>query len=758
MDNIQEYLQYSFTAIIGLFLVTGLLTGLIRGWKRALIRLGWLAACLIVLLCVTSLITPAFMNMDVSFLNLSYQGTSAKTLKEYITVVASTAFQSTPEELGGSVDYLVAIASMLLNGVIFVIMFFILKYATLVLYKIINAIFIHDKGEGKGRLLGGVIGLATGAFVSLTVLTPFAGYVSLYDAAADKLRNDPEYAEKFDQADKIVDYYKNDKLILFFDSLGLGKYQTEIFNAVSVSKYGDTTFKLADEADDLIDAIPAVIELCRTSDSENADYSETAKAVSALLESNIVYAGLKELSPVLSNMIQNRDFGEDETAQQLKSVIVEALDNIPNLEKEQLKDGLSAVSSVLSEVSAIGSESGEINYENAGAGLDKIIESGLVGKDKIADLASFACKKAFESITEEDDLYDAAQRIVSGFESGVDSYRTEFKAAGLLLSAKDVIDDDFDFSNDAAVLGAKIDETIACNAKIIDKDLINDFLRKSIDGFVADSLDGSFAGSVEKIKSNLDKDFSYAEEFDDVAKLMTLADNDFSIGNLSTPDESGKTLGQKLDEISDSVLVGTIPLDVIGNELDNYADENPDYETITSAMKENFKEVRKNSVAAGAENGYTYEQITNEFGKLYSSIETASKITGNDEFDAEKAATYEKTLDELQTNFIMGENGARALSAYVAKEVKNVIQSDVLLTLVAAKICVKIDIYVGYLECEENLFTEPYVSDNDTFCDSNRSQEDLLGNRYDGNSLKATRVNKPFTYIIELIDSLKNSI
>lgn len=752
-----DYLKYIFTAIIGLFLVTGLLTGIIRGWKRALIRFGWLAACLIILMCVTSLITPAFMNMDVSFLKLSYQGASAKTLKEYVTIVASTTFQSTPEELGGSVDYLVAIASMLLNGVIFVIMFFILKYTTLVLYKIVNAIFIHDKGEGKGRLLGGAIGLATGAFVALTVLTPFAGYVSLYDAAADKLKTNPEYTEKFDNADEIVGYYKKDKLIIFFNSLGLGKLQTEIFNAVSVSKYGDTTFKLADEADDIIDAVPAVIELCKTSDSEKTDYAETVKAVSALLESNIVYSGLKELSPVLSKMIQNRDFGEDETAGQLKGVIVEALDNIPTLEKKQLKDGLSAVASVLTELSAIGSGSGEINYENAGAGLDAIIESGLVGKDKIADLASFACEKVFDGITEEDDLYDVAQRIVSGFESGVDSYRTEFKAAELLLSTNDVIGSDFDFTRDAAALGAKIDETIACNAKIIDKDLINDFLRKSIDGLVADSLDGSFSGSVEKIKNNLDEDFSYAEEFDNVAKLMTLAENDFSIGNLSTPDENGKTLGQKLDEISDSVLVGTIPLDVIGNELDNYASEHPDYATITSAMKENFSKIREKSAAEGAENGYTYEQITNEFGKLYSSIETASKITGNDKFDAGKAANYEKTLSELQSNFIMGENGTRALSAYVAKEVKNVIQSDVLLSLVAAKICVKVDIYVRYLECGENLFTEPYASENATFCDAKRSQKDLLGNQYTADSIEATRVNKPFTYFIELIDTLKPS-
>lgn len=747
MEFSQEYIQYTFTAIIGIFVVSGFLIGFIRGSKRSLMRLAWLIITAVIAIVLTPHITPLLMEVDVSFLNLSYNGTAASTLKEFLTLSLSGALNASPEALSGTIDYALALVSMALNGIIFAVIFFGLKYVTLILYKIFVLIFIHDKHKPKGRLIGSLVGCVSGALVALTVLVPVAGYVSLYDSVYEGLGS--EYSSSFSQADDIVSVYKNDTMVSLVRKIGLEKLQIDIFNSVSTAKYGSMTFSLVEEKNEIINAVPALIALGNAATSENPDVDIIISSFATLLDSNIVYVGIQELSPVFKQLIDNADFGDGTGAAEIKSVLTDVIVNIADLEKNKVKSGLSSMASVLSGITGLSNPTAE-SLESIGNGLDELIESGLVSATKIAALSATAAQTLFDGVQSDSDMYDTVQTIINDLKDGVTSYKTELGAAGSLYEALSLIDaDDFAFEKDAGKLGAQINTALEYRAEIINKDLVDSFLKTAIDGVTSD-LWGEFEESVEAIKGNLKNVNDYETEFEYVEKLIALAKEDFSIENIDAEDENGLSLGKRLDEIAPSVLVGNVPLDVIRKELDKYAEENTTYSDIFDKVKTNFADVSENSAANGNRDGYTYEQITNAFAELYAMVSDSEKmITGKESFSRDIAELYEEKLDALTDNVLMRQNATRALAAYITNEVKVNIKSLIPSGISATdSIDKKIDLYVDYLNRTSNLNDEPYTSETELFMNA-------LGVKVSADN--GTRVNKPFTYFCELVDDLVHS-
>lgn len=746
MEQLKAILPYLFTIIAGTFVLSGFLFGLIRGWKRAVIRLGWLAACFVIALWITNLVTPLVMNANLSFLKMEYNGQTVSTLKEYATLFAADMLKVNAEELGNCVDFIVAVASLFINATIFVSLFFVLKGLSVIFFWIVNAICIHDKGEGKGRLIGAAVGTLSGVLVSVVALTPVAGYVSLYDGAKETIAQ-AGYSEQTDKIDEYLGYYKDDFTISLFKSIGIEKLQLFVFDSVSVSEYGDTRLKLADEKDDLVKLIPVIDELTKKSDDEQQqNYGELVKTISTLLESNLVYCGLKEFSPLIANKIETSDTSEDEIAEQLKVILVSTLNRIPELEKENITDGLASVAQILDEVA--GKDIDAIDYTAVGIALDESTASGFIEKEQVDTLASLLAEKSFESITPEDTLYETSQTIINGLQSGVTSYEKELTAIGKLIKVKNLMDDNFDFETDGTALGKIIDDTIAINADILNKDLIVDLIGRTMDDSVADSLGGEFSTYVQTIKSRLDLVNSYENEFGYLSKLVTISKSDFSVENLNQPDENGKTLGEKLDEISPSILVGDIPLDVIGTKLNEYAAENSEYSNILDKVTANYEKIREQSAVNGKANGFTYSDIIGAISETYTAITDPSlRITGKSDFSTEIAAEYDKKLGLLQNNILMRENATKALAKYLATEVKGILlkpEFGIFPTL--AKVAVKTQTYIDYLSTADENEHEPYTDTVNLFADKNgntaQTQEDLP---------TGTRINKPFSYLAELL-------
>lgn len=830
--DLTSILPYIFTIFIGFFVVTGFFIGLIRGFKRSIARLIWLAASVVLLIFTITAITPMFMTMDVSFLNLSVNDQTAATLKDYMALSLSSMMNVPVDKLGGALDLGMAILAMLINSFIFTLLFFLLKLLTLIPYAIFNKILFHDRGKKKHHFAGGIVGLVSGLLVALTFLSPVAGYVAMYDDISAAL-GDTEYAEQLAETDEAVNAYKNDVAVKLLNSVGIGKYQILIFNSVSKAQYGDTTFRLADEMDDIIKAVPAIIELSKNADSgETTDFKKYIEPLSTLMDSNLFRAAFVELTPVLCESLNNADFGEDKTAAEVKKLAIDALTKLPELEKSQLKECLTIFSEFATEISKA-DDVYDCDFAKIGKGVDDLIKIGVFSQEKISSLVVTVVENTVDGVDENSEVYDVLQKVLDKVKAGVNSYEKEFNAFKKVFEIKEMLDGDFSFENSGMELGAKIDELLAINAEIIDKTLINDMLRSAIDEY-SSSLDGDFTTYTDKIKNNLDNiasyehemsvfkivfemndivndeftfaengkalgakidqliaansaiidkqtvdDFlgstidryvkdnlsgefanygdtiknnlslvaSYENEFAYVAKLIDLSNADYSIENINSKDESGKTLGEKLDEISPSVLVGAIPLDVIGTQLDNYSASsgNAKYQDILDTVKANYKNVCDNAVAKGKADGYTYSDITAAFGELYKAVtDESSKVVGNTMFTSAYATQYEETLARLAKNIVLGENGTRKVAIAITDDITAFIDDKPLLATTSQGKAVKkkLAVYKQYLSRTSNLCKEPYADEGNVYADKD-------GNTFNTDADNLMRVNKPFTFIAQ---------
>lgn len=834
--DLTSIMPYIFTLFIGFFVVIGFFLGMMRGLKRSVARLIWLAASVVLLIVTITAITPMFMTMDVSFLNLSVNGQNAATLKEYMALSLSSSMNVPVDELGKSLDFGIAIFSMIINSIIFALLFFLLKVLTWIPYVILNKILFHDRGKKKYRIAGGAVGLVSGLLVALTFLSPLAGYVAMYDDVS-KVLSDTEYADNLAETDEAVNAYKNDAVVKLLNSLGIDKYQLAIFNSVSKAKYGDTTFKLADEKDDIIKVLPAIIELSKNADSEEpTDFKKYVEPFVSLIDSNIFYTALVEFTPAICESLNKTDFGDNKMSLETKELMIEALNKLPELEKDRVKECLLAVADIATEA-AKAEDVENCDFAKIGKQVDNLISLGFFSKEKINSLMVTAVESAIKSVDENSEVYDVLQKVIDKVKAGVNSYEKEFTAFKKIFGIKDMLDGDFSFETSGAELGAKIDELLAVNAEIIDKTLINDMLRSAIDEYAV-SLTDEFTAYTDKIKNNLDKitsyekemsvfkivfemknvvndefsfasdgtelgakidellaansaiidrqtvndfigstidkyvkdnlsgDFasysgtiknnlslvtSYENEFAYVAKLIDLSTADYSIENINDKDENGRTLGEKLDDISPSVLVGSIPLNVIGTQLDNYAasSENSKYSDILDTVKANYKNVCDNAVANGKTDGYAYSDITAAFAELYKAVtDKSSKVVGNAIFTSAFAAGYEETLAKLADNIVLGENGTRKIAIAIADDITAFIDDKPLLaaTTQGKAVKEKLSVYKEYLARTGNLCKEPYTSETNVFADKD-------GNTFADDGDGRMRVNKPFTFIAEKLKS-----
>lgn len=830
--DLTSILPYIFTIFIGFFVVTGFFIGLIRGLKRSIARLIWLAASVVLLIFTITAITPMFMTMDVSFLNLSVNDQTAATLKDYMALSLSSMMNVPVDKLGGALDLGMAILAMLINSFIFALLFFLLKLLTLIPYAIFNKILFHDRGKKKHHFSGGIVGLVSGLLVALTFLSPVAGYVAMYDDISAAL-GDTEYAEQLAETDEAVNAYKNDVAVKLLNSVGIGKYQILIFNSVSKAQYGDTTFRLADEMNDIIKAVPAIIELSKNADSgETTDFKKYIEPLSILMESNLFRTAFVELTPVICESLNNADFGEDKTAAEVKKLAIEVLTKLPELEKDRLKECLTIFSEVATEISKA-DDVYNCDFAKIGKGVDDLIKIGVFSREKVNSLVITTVENIVDTVDENNEVYDVLQKVLDKVKAGVNSYEKElaafkkvfeikeildasfsFETSGTELGKKidellainaeiidktlindmlrsaideysssldgdfttytdkiknnldniasyehemsvfkivfemnDIVNDEFTFAENGKALGAKIDQLIAANSAIIDKQTVDDFLGSTIDRYVKDNLSGEFANYGDTIKNNLSLVASYENEFAYVAKLIDLSNADYSIENINSKDESGKTLGEKLDKISPSVLVGAIPLDVIGTQLDNYSASsgNAKYQDILDTVKANYKNVCDNAVAKGKADGYTYSDITAAFGELYKAVtDESSKVVGNTMFTSAYATQYEETLARLAKNIVLGENGTRKVAIAITDDITAFIDDKPLLATTSQGKAVKekLAVYKQYLSRTSNLCKEPYADEGNVYADKD-------GNTFNADADNLMRVNKPFTFIAQ---------
>lgn len=776
--NLSDY-SMIFNIVAVVLLGFGFLLGFWRGLRRALHRLIWIVVVTLLLFFTTSLIANVFMDIDVSGMNIVISGEKVTSIREFTLNTVATQFSLTPEQLAECSDFIMAIVILLLSGFLFLPVYLIFNIIGYTLFKIFNLVFIHDKGKPKYRLFGGLVGLVTTCLILVTVFSPVTGYLNAYKTVSTAFKESDQPLDGSEDIDKFLSDYESLPCVSVPNALGAKAFQLAYFNGLAKVNYKGNSILLTDEIDNISGVLPILIKYTGDNNAD-IDVSELKTAFSAIMKSKLVQSGIKPLTPIIKGAVEKADFGTESFQVSLKSLVLDCLDSITEMDNEQISNCFNSLCDVfvqLVDVTKSDFDVYSLNFASLGKSIDGLISSGLITNERMGAFVGELIDSFSNSVGENANFKDTLSQIKEKFASGADSYQTEFSAVGKILEAVKIIDQKdedgnstFAFETDGDKVGKIIDQTLALDSKIVDKQLIDGYIKNLVDDFVVTEND--YESAKKSIIKRLDKSFSYETELEYVQKLIALSKTEITIETIENKDENGLTIGDKLDEIAPSVLVGDCALTVIDSAFNSYASGHEKFESITGVLKKNFEDLKANAKVMGKKDGYTYSEITAAFGSVYTvlSSETENMITGNEIFNNELAVLYESRLSELQENILVRQNGARATAAYVSAEVKDVVlkmkqtYSSPETAFVADKLdqlASYVQAYVDYLNREitpdSKNFNEPYNldirDDNDssvTGCFVNVNDfTKFYGNM--GESSDRIRVNKPFSYFYELL-------
>ena len=260
----------AFTALIVLI---NLIKGLIRGFKKTV---GTLAA-IIISAVIAAIVTAFVCNPDSAAMAGIIDG-----IRENIPVAEIQELFGI-EELTESVSYYI---SMIIAPFVFVVLYSVISIIVAIIVGIIVKIVPpHEKPNAVLHRLGGLgLGLVSGLLVSVLLLMPVSGILSIVINSSDSISSDIAG----DEVSDILDEVSEDKVIAVYAALG-----GRIFDSFASARYNGERVYLKDEVKVIISVLDNVSEIS----GEASEFDE--KQVDAL---NNVIDSLDH-SPLLKNTL-----------------------------------------------------------------------------------------------------------------------------------------------------------------------------------------------------------------------------------------------------------------------------------------------------------------------------------------------------------------------------------------------------------------------------------------------------------------------
>lgn len=334
------------TGIISVFLaliILGFIFGWIRGFNKSLTRFIMVICMAVIAFFTVPLITNTLLNMDISSWNITIGEHTAVTLNELLVNV----LRDIPivEELLEASPTLVAfieiLPQMLVNIVLFVVVFFIFKYLSMIFYWIIAGVFFNKKkmqGKDKHNFIGAVIGGIQGLIVACLLLVPVFGIVSTakplavsYEQTvqtqqtafvadgvyhAEPEGTEPEGTEQnsgegpkvdtefvFDIAKDTVDTFENTWVIKVLSAIGIDDLSVGMFDNLTTIEENGVEIGLRDEVNVVAKAYPDIkFVIDNNFDIENNEVLDALNgAIDKLYSSTLLSGVVEEVVPYASN-------------------------------------------------------------------------------------------------------------------------------------------------------------------------------------------------------------------------------------------------------------------------------------------------------------------------------------------------------------------------------------------------------------------------------------------------------------------------
>ena len=258
-----NYITLALNILFFAFLGFGFLMGLKWGMKRTLVRTIWIILIVCLLIPISMNITSMILKINIP---MSYGGQQCANIYEYLLTMFQDLIHVEGGNYSGLVDICIFLVSLVLNGLIYLLLYWIVKLLSLPLYWIINGfIFASERRKKrqakkkkqkikikKHRFAGALIGTVLGLISFCMTITPVIGYVNLVNVVEKETQNEDGKGVLTqnigDTYDQIMSAYNSSVPISAMNKIGMNKLLLTVFDGLTTSKISNKRIVLKDEA------------------------------------------------------------------------------------------------------------------------------------------------------------------------------------------------------------------------------------------------------------------------------------------------------------------------------------------------------------------------------------------------------------------------------------------------------------------------------------------------------------------------------
>ncbi len=232
------------------FVVLGFICGWVRGLNKSLVRILIVLCMAVLAFFIVPPITKAILTMNISKFNLVIADTPVMTVQDLVgDLIRKVPFISDIVDASPTFEgFIEVMPQMLVNVVLFVVVFFLLKWISMIIYWIVAGVCFNKKkmaGKEKHGFIGAVVGAVQGLIVALVVFVPVFGVIDTAkpvvnairaEATAETETNSQGAQEGNDAISKAVDEYG-----VYFDAADQN-WVFKTLGAVGVRQLSDAMF------------------------------------------------------------------------------------------------------------------------------------------------------------------------------------------------------------------------------------------------------------------------------------------------------------------------------------------------------------------------------------------------------------------------------------------------------------------------------------------------------------------------------------
>lgn len=402
------------------FLILGFVVGWVRGYQKSLTRFIIVLVVAVVAFFITPVITEAVLDFNLAKYGVEVNGQVVATVEDYLIAQISQVGEIAElmESSATLRAFVTALPAMLVNVVLFTVLFFLLKWISMLIYWIFAGIFFNKKkleGKSKVKLVGAGVGTLQALIALAILLVPLFGFANIINtvqnefdqanststavvanaaavsdtAPSENENEDIQIEETVNEVSTYVGAFENTWVVKVYSAFGIDKLSVSVFNELSKQEVNNVTTNLTTELSAVAKILPYAQNLLNGGSEINTEFVNNVdriidSAFSSPVLENIVSEVISSASAKWANgeTFLGLEMPKIENNEGINNVISNVFNSLQNSTVATIRTDTDAIVSVL----RILTEDDIISAMNSGNTSDILNALSNENKNTISDL------------------------------------------------------------------------------------------------------------------------------------------------------------------------------------------------------------------------------------------------------------------------------------------------------------------------------------------------------------------------------------